>query len=333
MRVRDLGEFGLIDVLAREFEAGYRPPRPARGPRLVVANGDDAAAWEAPAGTTVLTCDAVAEGSHFDLAISDPQDVGWRAIVACQSDIAAMGFAPSHSTVTLGLTGNETVEMARRMYAGMAQACSLFGGRVVGGDVVRAGALFLSVAMVGVGAGPSCPMTRSAARAGDVVAVSGPLGGSAGGLMALRSGRAAPDGAAEALISAHLRPEPRVETGVLLAGAGVRCAIDVSDGLTADLGRICRASGLGAAIDMADVPAHPALSTAFPDEWPRMALSGGEDYQLLFTAPGEVVDRARRLDPAITPIGRMAPGEPAVRVLGPDGGEIEAGDGFDHFAP
>ena len=335
-RVRDLGEFGLIEVLAAAFEADFSPYHGMREPRLKVANGDDSAAWEAPAGTSVLTCDAIAAGSHFDLAHSDPEDVGWRAVAACQSDIAAMGFAPSHSTVTLGLTGDEDVEMVRRIYGGMAQACSRFGGRVVGGDVIRAGTLFLSVAMVGVDpaagdAAPTRPMTRADARPGDVIAVTGPLGGSAGGLRLLMAGQGAMGGAARSLVRAHLRPEPRVETGIFLAGAGVRCAIDVSDGLGADLGRICRASGVGAVIDLDDLPAHPALPGAFPDDWRRMALSGGEDYQILFAAPSHLVDLARRADPSIAPIGRMEAGEPSVRVTGGDGDEMEAGGGFDHF--
>ena len=336
--VAELGEFGLIDRLTAVFEANFEPePEPESAFRLdlIVGNGDDAAAWEGPAGTTVFTCDAMVAGSHFDLSYSTPADVGWRSMVSAQSDIAAMGFRPAYSTVTLGLTGNETGSLLDEVYVGMAQACSGFGGRIVGGDVVRSATMFISVAMVGsespVGHSSTLPMTRSGAKPGDLIAVTGPLGGSAGGLRLLMSG-ASPSGPAKALIDAHRRPEPSVATGVWLATNGVGCAVDISDGLAADLGRVCRASNATAAIQLADLPVEPELKAVFPDDWPELALGGGEGYQLLFTAPAEVVEAALAMNPAITPIGEIVAGEPQVTVLDKNGSPLTTlMSGHDHF--
>ena len=339
MSVQELGEFGLIDRLRHVFEANYSH-RGERGDplRLLVENGDDAAAWDGPAGTTVLTCDAMAAGTHFDLAYSSPEDVGWRAMVSCQSDIAAMGFLPSYSTVTVGLTGEEDAETVERMYVGMAQACSRYGGRIVGGDVVRAVGVFISVAMIGADPSVSTgratrPMTRSAARAGDVIAVTGPVGGSAGGLEILKEGKDALGTDAEALVRAHLRPRPRVWTAIRLAAAGVRCAVDISDGLLADLMRVCESSGKGAVVRTAELPVQPELKAVFPDDWRELALSGGEGYQLLFTAPRELVDAAREIDPDIVSIGEVLDDQREVSVVTEDGSSFEGRIGFDHFAP
>ena len=337
--VRELGEFGLIDRLRRVFEANYSRPGERDDPfRLLVDNGDDAAAWDGPAGTTVLTCDAMVGGTHFDLAYSSPEDVGWRAMVSCQSDIAAMGFVPAYSTVTVGLTGAEEAETIEGLYVGMAQACSRYGGRIVGGDVVRAVGIFLSVAMVGADPSaatgrPTRPMTRSAARGGEVIAVTGPVGGSAGGLRILKEGLDMRGSDAGALVRAHLRPRPRVSTAIRLAAAGVRCAVDISDGLLADLIRVCGASGMGAVVRMADLPVQPELKTVFPDDWREMALSGGEGYQLLFTAPEGLIDAAREVDPDIVSIGEVLSDRREVSVVAEDGSRIEGRSGFDHFAP
>ncbi len=339
MSVGELGEFGLIDRLSRVFETNYSRRGERDDPfRLLVENGDDAAAWVGPAGTTVLTCDAMVAGTHFDFAYSSPEDVGWRAMVSCQSDIAAMGFVPAYSTVTVGLTGTEEAETIERLYVGMAQACSRYGGRIVGGDVVRAVGIFLSVAMVGAdpsaAAGrPTRPMMRSAAREGDVIAVTGPVGGSAGGLRVLKDGMDLRVSDAQSLVRAHLRPRPRVSTAIRLAAAGVRCAVDISDGLLADLTRVCGSSGKGALVRMADLPVQPELKVVFPDDWREMAISGGEGYQLLFTAPEGLIDTAREVDPDIVSIGEVLDGQLGVSVVDEDGSRIEGRSGFDHFAP
>ncbi len=344
MNVSNLGEFSLIERLTSVFADNYRPPESRANDRfeLLIGVGDDAAAWSGPAGTTVLTCDAMVAGTHFDLAYAAPGDVGWRAMVSCQSDVAAMGFRPAFSTVTLGLTGNEPAEQMDELYVGMAQACSHFGGRLVGGDIVRSKTMFISVAMVGTDPSadpdmPGRPMTRSGAEPGDVIAVTGPVGGSAGGLRLLISSS---DAHADAetnvtgamLTHAHLRPEPRVATGIWLATNGVACAVDVSDGLVDDLGRVCRASAVAARVQLSKIPVDPALKKVFPDDWLEMALGGGEGYQLLFTAPASVVQAAQRTDPAIVAIGEIAAGPSQVTVLDDTGTPIKTDvAGFDHF--
>ena len=340
MNVSDLGEFGLIERLIGVFADNYRPAESRADGRfdLLIGSGDDAAAWAGPAGTTVLTCDAMVAGTHFDLAYAAPGDVGWRAMVSCQSDVAAMGFRPAFSTVTLGLTGSEPAEQLDELYVGMAQACSHFGGRVVGGDIVRSETMFISVAMVGTD--PSSdpdtsarPMTRSAAKPGDVIAVTGPVGASTGGLRLLMSGLDTDRSVSgTTLTHAHLRPEPRVATGIWLAANGVACAVDVSDGLVDDLGRVCRASDVAARLRLSKIPVDPTLKKFFPDDWLEMVLGGGEGYQLLFTAPAPVVQAAQRADPSIVAIGEIAAGPPQVTVLDNTGEPIKTPPkGHDHF--
>ena len=138
---------------------------------------------------------------------------------------------------------------------------------------------------------------------------------------------------AEALVREHLRPRPRVWTAIRLAAAGVRCAVDISDGLLADLMRVCGSSGKSAVVRIADLPVQPELKAVFPDDWRELALSGGEGYQLLFTARKELVDSSREVDPDVVAIGEVLDGQGEVSVVAEDGSRIEGRSGFDHFGP
>jgi thiamine-monophosphate kinase len=259
-------------------------------------------------------------------------------MVSCQSDVAAMGFMPRYSTITLGLRGNETCDLIDRIYVGMAKACSQFGGRVVGGDVVRSETMFISVAMVG--SGPATdhrqvtrPMMRSAAQQGDVIAVTGPLGNSAGGLKLLMSNRSVQDSATTMLMDAHRRPEPMVRAGIWLAANGIRCAVDISDGLIDDLTRICIASGVGAKLQLSKLPVDPELKSIFPDKWRDMALGGGEGYQLAFTIPTNVLKEIQNsTEIPVIEIGQIIAGDPKVILLDSAGTEVTlCSTGFEHF--
>ena len=339
MLVRDIGEFALIGRLSRlvgRHSGGQVEGLERAGFRLRLAIGDDAAAWDGPAGANVLTTDTMVEGVHFDLARISWEDLGWKAMSSNLSDIAAMGASPLYSVVTLGVRGDLPVDGLERMYRGMSEASARYGGAIAGGDTVRSPVLFVTVALVGfLPGGPTeaVILTRESARPWDRIAVTGALGCSAGGLRMLSEGLAFDRETARHLTVAHHRPCPRVAEGIELAGSGVRAAIDVSDGLVDDLGKLCRASGVGAAIHLDRVPADDFLKRAFPDECIEMALGGGEDYELLFTGPQAVVDRVvHALDIPVSIIGEVVPGPPRVTVLDGEGREVAVQrGGWDHF--
>ena len=335
MLVRDLGEFQLIERLARTLQDGAGPPADASGVSLLVPIGDDAAAWDAPAGAGVLTTDTMVEGVHFDLDHIGWTELGWKAMAANLSDLAAMGCIPAYSVVTLGLRGDLPVEGLDSTYRGMLEACRSHGGAVAGGDTVRSPVFFITVAMTGRAASGERLLRRGSARPGDRVAVTGSLGCSAGGLRMFRDRTELDRDTAEHLRAAHNRPSPRVAAGLRLAClAGRQAAIDVSDGLIADLEKLCAASGVGAVVNAQSVPVDDVLKRAYPDDWLDLALGGGEDYELLFAAPIEMVERvAPALDVPVAVIGEIVEGPSTVTVLDRGGApvKVERG-GWDHFA-
>ncbi|MCH8206316.1 MAG: thiamine-phosphate kinase, partial [Chloroflexi bacterium] len=256
MLVRDTGEFQLIEMLANTIAERNRAQVDSltqRGFRLRLSIGDDAAAWEAPSGTTVLTTDTLVEGVHFDLRHIGWRDLGWKTLAVSLSDVAAMGCLPTFSTVTLGLRGDLPVDGLVEMYRGMQDACRRYGGVIVGGDVVRSPVFFATVAIegmaeVGVDGLPPKLLTRDAASPGDRIAVTGHLGCSAGGLRMMTQRLRFDEATSRHLTDAHNRPEPRVAEGAALARAGANAAIDVSDGVLDDLRKLCKASGVDAVV-------------------------------------------------------------------------------------
>ena len=343
MLVGDLGEFQLIDLLAKTVAdgSGQCVERLSQiGFRLLLPIGDDAAAWDAPAGVRVLTTDTMVEGVHFRLAHRAWRDLGWKSMAANLSDLAAMGCTPLYSVVTLGLRGDLPVEGMVDLYKGMLEACQSYGGAIVGGDVVRSPVLFVTVAMEGTavaltqpGAKDPALLTRASASPGDVIAVTGSLGCSAGGLRMLAEARDFDAETAGHLKSAHNRPIPRVPQGVALAQGGVATAIDISDGLVDDLAKVCAASGVGAVVQTDRVPSDRFLKRAYPQDWITLALGGGEDYELLFTTPAAIVDEvASKLGVPVSIIGDIVEGPPEVRVLDQQGEVVPVQHGgWDHF--
>ena len=341
MLVRDLGEFRLIELLAETLAAeGVEAPDSKRLPaqRLHLGIGDDAAVWEGEAGTRVLTTDAMVENVHFGLDLIGWRDLGWKAMAVNLSDVAAMGCLPTCSVVTLGLWDEAPVEGLVEMYRGMAEACRSHGGRVIGGDVVGSPVFFVSVAMEGQASitepdGAGIILTRASAEVGDVIAVTGTLGDSAGGFhMAMEGGPF--DDSTERLHAAHFRPQPRLDAGQALATTGIRAAMDISDGLVGDLTKLCEASLVGAVVWEDDVPTSDALRRRFPDRWLSLALTGGEDYELLFTGRKETVrEVSDAVDVPVTVIGEIVEAPNGVSVLDAKGDAIDAErGGWDHFA-
>lgn len=261
------GEFDLLGRLR-----GALPTGPA-GETWI---GDDAAVVEPPPASLLLAADVLVEGVHFDLALSTPADVGWKAIAANVSDVAAMGGRPLHVLVSVVAGSGFDVE---DLYEGIKAATQEWGCAVAGGDLSTGGSAAVAVAITGTTDGRA-PVLRSGARAGDAVVVTGPLGGAAAGLRLLRA-EGSGDGslgssAVSDAVARHRRPRARPAAGQAASRAGATAMIDVSDGLAADLGHILDASGVGVELD--GVPAHPA---ARPEE----AQTGGDDYELVICTP------------------------------------------------
>ncbi len=268
------GEFALIAELAALFG------NPPDG----LGIGDDAATWPAPAGTVaVATTDMLVEGIHFRLDWTSPMDLGWKVLAANLSDLAAMGATPGRALLSIAIDPARR-ELVLDVARGLQSLAVLTGTWIVGGDTVRSpGPLVINVALVGQ-ADPSRLLRRDAARAGDLVGVTGILGASAAALTLLSEGAGSMDPAAAPLLAAHHRPHPRLVAGQVLASHGVRCAIDISDGLASEALHVAHASGVGIKIDVGRVPVAPAAVELLGDRRSReLALTGGEDYELLFT--------------------------------------------------
>ena len=322
--VGDLGEVGLIERIRAQLDGLEHRD-------LIIGPGDDAAVWRGRGSYTIATTDTMVEGVHF-LRDADPRDVGWKALAVNVSDIGAMGGTPTFALVTLCLPQSTPVSWIDGLYEGMLALAVEYGVRLAGGDIVSSPALTVTVAVAGAAAsdadrGPLL-LRRDAARPGDAIAVSGTLGGSAGGLRVLRAPFQDSE-PARALVRRHMRPEPRVGMGQAAAQAGVRCAIDVSDGLLQDIGHICEASGCAAIVRFADIPVDPALLAVFPDDARMLAATGGEDYELVLVAPVHVLAALT----GMTVIGQIVEDpEHRVHVLDGGGNEVHVEHrGWDHL--
>ena len=328
MNVSQLGEFGLIRLLdGMVHRHGSRPAD------LLIDVGDDAAAWRTKDEIVLATTDTLVENVHFLRRESTWQDVGWKAIAVNLSDIAAMGGIPTYALVTLGLPKDTPVVAVEQLYEGMLEIAKAHDVAIVGGDVVGAPIVVVTVTLMGRLPAGRRPLRRSTAQPGELVAVTGYLGASAAALQVLAN----PTGFDQATIAqvkdAHLRPRPRVREGQRLIDCGVRTAIDLSDGLLSDLTHVCEQSHLGARVWVERVPIHPLVAQALGTQAIKMALTGGEDYELLFTAPSAVMEvAARGVEALVSVVGEMVSGPPQVTLLDRAGNVIEWQDGgWDHL--
>ncbi len=270
-----------------------------------VGPGDDAAVVEV-SGPLVVTTDSLVEDIHFRRGWLSPADLAWRLVRVNLSDLAAMGAQP-HAAL-LSLVGSDD-DFPEEFAAGLGAACADAGLALVGGNVSASpGPMRLTMTCTGVA---RTPLLRSGASAGDGVWVSGPLGLAGAGLAALLAGRPHADPEA---VAAWRRPPNRVGVGRALVGRASAC-MDISDGLAADLPRMCAASGVGATVSVDAVPGRPATR-----------LGAGEDYELLVTAAADV-DLG---DLGLTRIGRMQAGR-ALRFVDAAGRSVEPGPPFDHL--
>jgi len=322
-----MSHFQDEDALVREIARGFPRVR-ADGLRLGI--GDDAALWKAKPGfASILTSDWFLEGSHF-LREKHPADsVGWKCLARAASDIAAMGGAPRIFLLNLALPAADTGKWLKSFLGGLRRAAGSLDCVLAGGDTTRSKRILISVTVIGeIAEGQE--VTRSGAHPGDLLYVSGTLGEAEQGLRLLRKTRGKVNHKNEA-VRKHLYPEPRVALGRWLAErklAGVM--MDVSDGLSSDLPRLCAASGVGAWVDPGNLPIPRGVAV---ESAQQLALHGGDDYELLFA----VSPRKAREIPVkfhnlrLTQIGEITT-KRGVQILRRDGSvELLRAAGWDPF--
>ncbi len=318
------GEFDLIARLTRHLPTS---------PDVPLGVGDDCALLDLNGADPLLlaTCDSQVEGVHFTLSFSSPEQIGRKALAVNLSDIAAMGGEPRYALVSLILPPHLPLAILDGIYAGLRQEAERFATAIVGGNIAGSDqTLIIDITLLGtVERGRA--LMRSGARVGDVVLVTGSLGNAAAGLHTLLQPETHyPFDAQEFVRQAYRVPQPRVHEGRVLNRFGpevVTALLDISDGLSGDLGHLCER--VGVRVDLACLPLSPSLhaiatsATHDPYAW---ALHGGEDYELLFTvSPGNEQAVIAAVQSAtgtpVTPIGVVLPPEEGMRLLHPDGRE------------
>jgi len=328
----NLGEFGLIDRIRARF------PQPAL-PEMGI--GDDAALLNpAPGMQLVVSTDLLAEGVHFERSFGQLRLLGRKSLAVNLSDLAAMGARPRWFFLSLAIPAGFPLDEIEVFLDGLAEQAAEHGVLLAGGDTCgsRSG-LVISVTVMGEQQ-PERLLRRSGGRPGDDIWVSGTLGDSALGLqLLLGQTEKTDDAATKYVIHRHLDPAPRCGLGQMLAEAGlVSAMIDISDGLLADLGHICKQSGCGAELQLGQVPRSPQFSAlvdaASPSFW-HLMVAGGEDYELCFTAPAErrdaILKQAKTAGIPATVIGKLNDSGRVVARL-PDGSIFQpSASGYTHF--
>ena len=313
MRLSELGEFGLINLI-RTASARYENPACTPWRETLLGIGDDAAAWQSAGRIQLATTDTLVQGVHFDLNTATWEELGWKALAVNLSDIAAMGGVPNYALLSLALPAQLKVKDVSEFINSFIHMAAEFGVAIVGGNVVTAPNIVITVTIIGCSKGKTL-LERSTASSGEQIAVTGYVGLSAAGLEMLKGKTISDPKARNVLRKAHLKPMPRVKEGQILIEQGVRTAIDISDGLVADLDHICESSKVNARINIEQVPVHPLVTAHFPNSQ-ELALSGGEDYELIFAADEATVARAKRaLSCPVTVIGDITEEELPTRVL------------------
>jgi thiamine-monophosphate kinase len=326
-----MGEFELL--------ARMRERLPPPGPRVEVGSGDDAAVT-VPGGATATSIDALVDGVHFRRDWASPNQIGHKALAAALSDLAAMGAEAGEAYVAVGIPPDLDEESCLELIDGMLALAKATGTTLAGGDVTRAPALTLAVTVVGHAPAPERLVRRAGAKAGDALVLSGEIGGAAAGLLLLERpelAEAVPAATAERLRLRQLGPTPRLATGRALAGAGARAMIDVSDGLGGDASHLAAAGAVGLRIDAGALPLAKGLAevaAAAGRDPLELAVSGGEDYELLATLPperlaGAAIGIGQAAETTLTQIGEASEGE-GVEIRLPGGGTL-APTGFDQL--
>jgi thiamine-monophosphate kinase len=320
-----VGELRLIEAI--------RATLGAPGERVVRWSGDDAAVVRARP-FAVTSIDTVADGVHFDLTTHSPADVGHKALATALSDLAAMGADPGEAYVSLALPEGFDEAAALEIAHGIAALAAATGTTVAGGDVIAAGSLVIAISVTGWADAEERLVAREGAAPGEVIGVTGALGASSAGLLALHERPAGLEPAiAAALAARHRRPAPRLSAGHALATAGATAMIDLSDGLATDARHLARASGVRLEVDTGTLPIAPGvaeLANATNRDARTLAVAGGEDYELLFTIPADRWETAASAAGIpLTRLGRVLEGD-GLAFTGPDAADLDPLRGYEH---
>ncbi len=333
-KISDVGEFDLIARIVERLG-------PGRSDTVVGAGLDDTAVMRRDDGLLQLfTIDSQVSGVHFTLDGFAPEDVGRKLAASNLSDVAAMGGSPTHAVAALCAPADLGVDFVMRMMDGLVSELSRWGAELVGGNLARSDRLVVDLALLGQVEEKQL-LLRSGAQPGDAVLVTGHVGAAAAG-MALMTAEHDPSGLPpehrQDVLARQRWPEPRLEIGALLGERGGTAAIDVSDGLAADLGHICDASGVGVRIEASRLPISPAtraIAEALDLDLNSLALEGGEDYELVFTARPESIDELRRAIASVSrvPISTIGSvtAKPERVLTRESGAEQPLGGGWQHF--
>jgi thiamine-monophosphate kinase len=331
MKVVALGEFGLVERIGKLI--GKSRDASEAWQKLIIGVGDDTAAWQGDDSIQLAKVDALLEGVHFKPGMMSWDDLGWKALAINLSDIAAMGGLPKYALVSLAITPETDVDDVLALYRGMLKLATQYGTAIIGGDTDSAPRISVTVTVLGSMGKSKTLLTRSAAKPGDLIAVTGYLGSAAAGFEIIRHKTKLGKNVTTAK-NAFQRPEPRVFEGQLLLKSGIKTAIDVSDGLISDLTHICKASRVSARIEAEKIPIAPEVAAAFDKKALLMALSGGEDYELLFTGSPEAIKNVmEKAACPVTVIGEIIPGKDSkVTVVDETGKPLKLGQkGWEHF--
>lgn len=337
MRISELGEDAFLEKLRDWLPAMARQTTTAE-----TGIGDDAAVLFDKSGKPelLMSCDLLIQGHHFTLETISPEFLGRKSLAVNISDIAAMGGIPRCAVISLGLPGDTDLEFLDRFYKAANGIASEFGMRIVGGDTTASPVLVIDVAILGDIPEGTAPRLRSGAEPGQQIAVTGTLGDSGAGLDIILKNTDYRNEDLKFLVERHFNPTPRVRAGQVIAANEPGAMCDLSDGLSLDLSRICRASGCGAVVDAGKIPLGSQLIHYADNDLNKalnFALNSGEDYELLFTAsPEDMQEIAGQLSGTggvgCTVIGEVIPESNKVIIRDSDGREYPLSvAGFDHF--
>ena len=318
--MKNRGEFGFIDMIRQRFDV----------PVGMLGIGDDCAVIPAGESEFIYSTDMLMEGVHFLRDAASPEDIGWKSLAVNLSDIAAMGGTPSATFLSIALPKDVQGEWAERFIDGYTELSKKFNVPLLGGDTTSS----LRDIAINVGVLGCAPWGKSVKRSGAIVGqgiyVTGNLGDSAGGLHAiLNSWEKTPE--VESLIQCHIKPMPRIDEGQSLLNTGIVGAMmDISDGIASDLRHVLKASGVGAEVHLDRIPMSHNLKWAcekYGKNAYALAVGGGEDYELLFTAP---VGIETIVDFPIYQIGEIIPGNSLIWMENGDAVDFDV-QGFNHF--
>jgi len=330
VKISEFGEFGLINLVSKMVGRECKAPE-----GLIFGIGDDAAAWRCSGSVQLGTMDSLVEGVHFTFDTISWEELGWKSLAVNLSDIAAMGGVAHYALVSLALPSETLLSDVTAFYQGMLALAKMTGVVLVGGDTCRGPQTNITITVIGEAPGGRM-LRRSAARVGDCVAVTGYLGSAAAGLVMLSEKLKLDKGLAAYLGESFRKPFPRLAEGRLLVEFGIQAGMDISDGLVIDLGHIAEMSGVSARIEAERVPIESRVKASFGVGVLELALSGGEDYELLFTADGETITCLQEaLSIPVTVVGEITAGKPGrVSVVDSNGQEMALSrSGWEHFVP